>query len=201
MIGSLRGKLTGKQAPRLLVEVGGVGYEVEAPMSTVYELPAVGGEVFLFTHLVVREDAQTLYGFASEAERSLFRGLLKVNGVGAKVALAVLSGVSVDGFARAVLDGDLTALTRVPGIGRKTAERLIVEMRDRISGEAPAPAGEVGLTAGKAQGPREEAAAALVALGYKPQEVAKMLDGVNGDGLASEEWIRRALQAAARRRG
>lgn len=200
MIGSLRGKLTSKQAPRLLVEVGGVGYEVEAPMSTVYELPAVGGEVFLFTHMVVREDAQTLYGFATEAERSLFRGLLKVNGVGAKVALAVLSGVSVDGFARAVLDGDLTALTQVPGIGRKTAERLIVEMRDRISGETPAPAGEVRL-AGKAQGPREEAAAALVALGYKPQEVAKMLDAVDAKGLASEEWIRRALQAAARRRG
>jgi holliday junction DNA helicase RuvA len=200
VIGSLRGTLVAKQAPRLLVEVAGVGYEVEAPMSTVYELPAVGEPVFLYTHLVVREDAHTLFGFASEAERSLFRSLLKVNGVGAKVALAILSGISVEGFARSVMDGDISALTRVPGIGKKTAERLVVEMRDRIGGTEPPPAGEVRLS-GAVQGPRDEAHAALVALGYKPQEASRLLDAVEGDGLGSEALIRQALQAVARRRG
>ncbi len=199
MIGSLTGTLSVKQPPRLLVEVGGVGYEVEAPMSTIYALPPVGTEVRLFTHLVVREDAHVLFGFASEAERSLFRGLLKVSGVGSRVALAVLSGISVDDFVRCVLDGDAGALTRVPGIGRKTADRLIVEMRDRFAGAAPA--GEAPLAGQRTQGPREEAQSALVALGYKPQEAARMLDAVDAEGRGSEELIRAALQAAARGRG
>ncbi len=196
MIGTLTGRLASKQPPRLLVEVGGVGYEVEAPMSTIYTLPPVGGEVRLFTHLVVREDAHVLFGFATEAERSLFRGLLKVSGVGARVGLAVLSGVTVDEFVRCVTDADAATLTRIPGIGRKTADRLIVEMRDRLAGAVPA--GEAPITGGAAQGPREEAQSALVALGYKPAEAVRMLDAVEGDAGSSEDLIRLALQAVAR---
>lgn len=199
MIGSLTGVLAARQPPRLLVEVGGVGYEVEAPMSTFYQLPATGETVQLYTHLLVREDAQNLYGFATEAERSLFRGLLKVSGVGAKVALAILSGISVEAFTRCVLDGDVGALTRVPGIGKKTAERLIVEMRDRVSGAAPLPAGEVPFPGAASQTPRDEAHSALVSLGYKPQEAARMLEAVNGDDQTSEALIRAALQSMAKR--
>lgn len=199
MIGSLTGVIAAKHPPRLLVEVGGVGYEVEAPMSTFYALPAVGDSVRLHTHLVVREDAHQLFGFATEAERSLFRSLLKVTGVGAKVALAILSGVSVEGFTRCVLDGDVGALTRVPGIGRKTAERLVVEMRDRVGSGAEVAAGEVPLTAGATQTPRDEAYAALVALGYKPAEATRMLDAVKTEHPTSEALIREALKAVARR--
>ncbi len=198
MIGSLRGTLVSKQPPRLLVEVGGLGYEVEAPMSTIYELPAVGGQVHLHTHLVVREDAHILFGFATEQERSLFRALLKVNGVGAKVALAILSGISVDAFARSVMVGDVSALTKVPGIGKKTAERLVVEMRDRVDGAGPLAPGEVSLTGKAVQGPREEAQSALIALGYKPQEVVRMVDSVFTDALTAEDMIRLALQNAGR---
>ena len=132
MIGSLRGRLASKSPPGLLLEVGGVGYELEAPMSTFFDLPAVGEEVKLLTHLVVREDAHILYGFLTEGERQLFRGLLKVSGVGPKLALAILSGISLDGFAACVSAQDIGALTRIPGVGRKTAERLLIEMRDRL---------------------------------------------------------------------
>lgn len=199
MIGSLNGIIAAKHPPRLLLEVGGVGYEVEAPMSTFYSLPAVGEKVRLHTHLVVREDAQQLFGFATEAERSLFRGLLKVTGVGAKVALAILSGISVEGFSRCVLDNDVGALTRVPGIGKKTAERLVVEMRDRVGSGAAVTAGDVPLAAGATQTPRDEAFSALVALGYKPAEAARMLDAVKNDNATSEALIRDALKAVARR--
>lgn len=195
MIGTLEGRITGKQPPWLLLEVHGVGYELEAPMSTFYELPATGSDVRLFTHLVVRDDAHLLFGFASERERSLFRALLKVNGVGARVALAILSGISVDGFTRCVSEGDAAALQRVPGIGRKTAERLVVEMRDRFAQEAGT--GAAALAGGRALAPREEAHSALVALGYKPREAAKMLEGVD-DQVSSEEMIRLALQSVAR---
>src|SRR5215470_14424003 len=133
MIGSLRGRIAAKTPPQLTVDVGGLGYELEAPMSTYFSLPAVGEEVHLLTHLVVREDAHILYAFATEAERRLFRSLIKVSGVGPKIALALLSGISVDAFAQCVQNEDVTTLTRIPGVGRKTAERLIVEMRDRLA--------------------------------------------------------------------
>lgn len=193
MIGFLRGMLLRKQPPHLLVDVRGIGYEVEAPMSTFYDLPDVGSEIELFTHLSIREDAHVLFGFGSEAERRFFRSLIKVNGVGPKLALTILSGISVDGFIRCVQENDTAALTRLPGIGKKTAERLVVEMRDRLD-DVGAPV----LAAGVRANPRDEALSALVSLGYKPQEAAAMLRGIKDDGLSSEELIRRALQGALR---
>ena len=199
MIGSLTGTLASKHPPQLTVECHGVGYEVEAPMSTCFVLPAVGAKVTLLTHLVVREDAQLLYGFATEAERRLFRALIKVNGVGPKLALTVLSGASVDDFARCIRDGDATQLTRLPGIGKKTAERLIIEMRDRLD-LAPALDGSGAATPGK---PGEEALAALVALGYKPNDAAAMVREAQRDGgdSTTEDLLRRALSRALHRKG
>ena len=202
MIGSLRGRLTIKQPPQLLIEVGGVGYELEAPMSTFYALPAPGEEVRLLTHLVVREDAQVLYGFMREEERRLFRLLIKVSGVGPKIALAILSGSDADAFASCIAAGDTASLIRIPGIGRKTAERLVLELRDRVTTHAGATP-----TLGEATGggPRGEALAALSALGYRPAEATRMVDAAVGEGGAgvadaptsTEEIIRRALQSAA----
>jgi Holliday junction DNA helicase RuvA len=193
MIGYLRGVLVRKQPPHLLIDVNGVGYEVEAPMSTFYTLPEIGVEVTLHTHLVVREDAQVLFAFGSETERRLFRTLIRVNGVGPKLALTILSGISVEGFVRCVRDNDTVSLTRMPGIGKKTAERLVVEMRDRLE-EASSPA----ILTGASVNPRDEALSALVALGYKPQEGAHMLQSIKDKDLSSEELIRRALQSAVR---
>ena len=193
MIGFLRGVILRKQPPHLLIDVHGVGYEVEAPMSTFYNLPEAGGEITLFTHLVVREDAQVLFAFGSEAERRFFRSLIKVNGVGPKLALTILSGISVDGFVRCVRENDAAALTRLPGIGKKTAERLVVEMRDRLD-DVGAPASLTGVPSH----PRDEALSALVSLGYKPQEASHMLQAIKETGLSSEELIRRALQGALR---
>ena len=198
MFGFLRGRLAAKQPPLLVLDVNGVGYELTAPMSTFYELPSVGEELVLVTHLLVREDAQILYGFINEEERALFRSLLRVSGIGAKIALAILSGISADGFAHCVRTEDAATLIKVPGIGRKTAERLIVEMRDRI--DAGAGAGEVGLTStiattGKAT---EEAYGALVALGYKPAETTRLLKNVDTDELSAEEIIRLALKGAVK---
>ena len=195
MIGSLRGRISSKTPPQLTVEVGGVGYEVEAPMSTYLQLPAIGAEVRLLTHLIVREDAHVLYGFASEEERRLFRSLIKVSGVGPKIALALLSGISVSAFAQCVQSQDVTTLTRIPGVGRKTAERLIVEMRDRL---APAEEG-TGLpaTAGGVSA-ESEAFDALVALGYRPAEATRLLKGVAPGTHSTEELIRRALKSAVR---
>lgn len=198
MIGCLRGMLASKSPPQLLLEVGGVGYEVEAPMSTFYVLPAVGQELRLLTHLVVREDAHVLYGFATEDERRLFRSLLKVTGVGPKMALSILSGVSVDAFATCVSSNDVASLTRIPGVGRKTAERLVIELRDRVTTPGAVPGVPADLAAGGAEG---EAFAALVALGYKPAEASRLVKLGSGAGLATEELIRRALQAAAREQG
>ena len=202
MIGSLRGRLTVKQPPQLLIEVGGVGYELEAPMSTFYALPAPGEEVRLLTHLVVREDAQVLYGFMREEERRLFRLLIKVSGVGPKIALAILSGSDADAFASCIAAGDTASLIRIPGNGRKTAERLVLELRDRVTTHAGATP-----TLGEATGggPRGEALAALSALGYRPAEATRMVDAAVGEGGAgvadaptsTEEIIRRALQSAA----
>ena len=196
MIGHLRGRLVRKAPPALIVDVNGVGYELEAPMSTFYRLPELGAEVELHTHLVVREDAQLLYGFATEDERRLFRDLLRVGGIGPKIGLALLSGVDVETFMRCVEAQDAGALTRIPGIGRKTAERLLIEMRDRIRalGQMPAATPRAGDTAGA----RAEAFSALVALGYKPVEANRLLQGVEQEGAGTEELIRRALQAAAR---
>ncbi|MFO1375932.1 MAG: Holliday junction branch migration protein RuvA [Steroidobacteraceae bacterium] len=200
MIGFLRGRLARKQPPALLIDVGGVGYELEAPMSTFYRLPQVGDTVELQTHMVVREDAQLLYGFATTTERQLFRDLLRVSGVGPKIGLAILSGISVDAFLLCVEAQDAASLTRIPGIGRKTAERLLVEMRDRIRAlEGGDAVGATSVAAGSEGGAaRAEAQAALVALGYKPAEVLRLIRAVDAEGVPTEELIRRALQAAVR---
>jgi len=195
VIGSLRGRISAKAPPQLTVEVGGVGYELEAPMSTFFQLPPVGAEVHLLTHLVVREDAHVLFGFGSEEERRLFRSLIKVSGVGPKIALALLSGISVADFHQHVQSQDIGALTRVPGIGRKTAERLIVEMRDRLTAPELAAGAPGGALAGS---PETEAYAALVALGYRPAEATRLLKGAGPGTQSTEELIRRALQGAVR---
>lgn len=196
MIGYLRGVLRRKEPPTLLVEVGGIGYELEAPMTTFYELPAVGETVALHTHLVVREDAHLLYGFARETQRRQFRALLKVNGVGPRVALAVLSGLSESELTRCVMHDDVARLTHVPGIGRKTAERLIVELRDRLATE-PAIAPAAASAAERERDPLAEAVSALIALGYKPPEASRAVRAVPSQGLSTEEIIRQALQAMA----
>ena len=205
MIGRITGTLVEKTPPALLVDAHGVGYELEAPMSTFYKLPATGQAVALHVHMVVREDAQLLYGFGSKLERSLFRELLKVSGVGAKVALSILSGMSADDFAATVGAGDANALVRVPGIGKKTAERLVVEMRDRV--EALVPASLPGMSGGGAapgdDSPSGQAMEALASLGYKPAEAKKLVDGATKEagekGFASvEETIRAALKRAVR---
>ena len=196
MIGFLRGVLVARHPPQLLVEVGGVGYEVEAPMSTFYQLPETGEPVRLLTHLLVREDAHVLYGFASEEERQLFRNLIKVGGVGARIALAILSGISVDAFARCVQAEDAASLTKIPGVGRKTAERLIVEMRDRLKKTGAGVAQSI--ASGAAGSPSDEAFGALVALGYRPAEAQRLLKQVEEQADTTEAMIRAALQAAAR---
>ena len=193
MIGSLCGKLIFKKAPAVIIECNGVGYDVETPMSTFFELPAVGEELFLFTHLLVREDAQILYGFATDDERSLFRTVLKVRGIGAKIGLAVLSAMSVAGFNRCIEYEDTTALSKIPGIGKKTAERLIIEMRDRI--DKSVATDTIKLTV--EQGAKSEAVDALVALGYKPAEVNKLIARLDVDGQSAEGIIRLALRQAA----
>ncbi len=200
MIGFLRGKLVAKSAPTLLLDVHGVGYEVEAPMSTFYNLPGLGEEVQLHTHLVVREDAHILFGFSGEADRALFRSLIKVNGVGARLALTLLSGLSVDEFYRTVLNSDTAALVKLPGIGKKTAERLIIEMRDRLPdiGSAATASPESRFKLSLTSDPRQEAVSALVALGYKAQDANRMVRDISSEDKTSEEIIRMALQTAGR---
>jgi holliday junction DNA helicase RuvA len=195
LIGFLHGRIAAKMAPAVTLDVGGVGYELDAPMSTFLNLPAVGETVRLITHLVVREDAHVLYGFATEEERRLFRNLLKVSGVGPKIALGVLSGMSVEGFTRCVVAEDVTTLTRIPGIGRKTAERLIIEMRDRVNA-MPTAAGLPGRSSGS--DPQSEAFDALVALQYKPAEATRLLKAIDVGTHSTEELIRMALQGAIR---
>ncbi len=205
MIGYLRGKLVGLRPPELVIDVHGVGYEVEAPMSTCAELPSVGDEVLLLTHLAVREDAHSLYGFRTEEERSLFRNLLKVSGVGARVALAILSGVSVAGFVQYIEDEDEARLTRVPGIGKKTAQRLIVEMRDRLKkggfASTVAGANAAAAAAGLSAGSEREAFDALQALGYKPAEAQRMLKQVQDKSLGTAELVRHALRGPSKQGG
>ena len=204
MIGRIRGLLVHKQAPFILVEVGGVGYELQVPMTTLFQLPELGSEVSLVTHFVVREDAQLLYGFIEEGDRSLFRQLIKVSGVGPKLALTILSGMDAKSFARCVQRDDIASLTALPGVGKKTAERLLVEMRDKLKdwfahlenvidegagGVSPTPPADI---AADAEG-------ALITLGYKPQEASRMVTAVNDDSVIdSEELIRRALKSVVK---
>ena len=195
MIGRLRGILAYKSPPWLVIDVGGVGYELEAPMSTHYDLPDVGREVLLFTHYAQKEDSVALYGFLREGERRLFRDVQKVSGVGAKIALAVLSGASVDEFARMVQAGDIAALTRIPGIGKKTAERMVVELRDRA---ADMVAGLPGGGAALVGDPMSEAISALQALGYKPADATRMARDATAPGDEAATIIRKALQSALR---
>lgn len=194
MIGSLRGVLAHKQAPTIIVECNGVGYEVETPMSTFLELPPTGDQVFLHTHLLVREDAQVLYGFSTEDEKALFRALLKVSGVGAKMALAVLSAMGVGDFQRCVEYEDAATLVKIPGVGKKTAERLIIEMRDRVE-KLHASNGPKTVTI--ETNARSEAVDALIALGYKPRDVNKLVGEFDTEGMSAEDIIRKALKQVA----
>ncbi|MBK1716452.1 Holliday junction branch migration protein RuvA [Thiocystis violacea] len=200
MIGRLRGQLLAKQPPQLLLDVGGVGYELEAPMSTFYELPPVGGTVTLITHLVVREDAQILYGFIRDQDRALFRALIKVTGVGARMALAILSGMDAARFAQCVEQEDSDALIRIPGIGKKTAQRLVIEMRDRIDGLGAGGSPGIGMPR-PAGGERDQALAdavsALVALGYRPPDANRMARAADDGAKTSEEIIRSALRTVS----
>lgn len=197
MIGRLRGKLLHKQPPYLMIEVNGVGYELEATMNAFYGLPPVGDEATLYTHLVVREDAHLLYGFADHDERAMFRNLIRINGVGARLALTILSGISVDAFCRCVRENDSETLVRLPGVGKKTAERLIIEMRDRLGHGA-----DDGISSEPRRGDHvdtvkdavSDAVSALIALGYKPQEASRMVRRVEVAGMDSEHIIRSALQ-------
>ena len=199
MIGRLRGEIIAKHPPRVLIDVGGVGYEVEAPMSTFYDLPPVGESVTLITHLVVREDAHVLYGFLRERDRALFRGLLKVTGVGAKMALGILSGMDAQRFAQCIEQEDLTALSRLPGIGKKTAQRLVMEMKDRVAdlgGGLTAVAGSAASASPVADEPLTDAISALIALGYRPADANRMARAADDGAKTSEEIIRAALKAA-----
>jgi len=199
MIGYLHGVLRDKQPPALLIEVQGVGYEIEAPMTTFYDLPAVGEPVRLYTHLAVREDAHTLYGFSKLSDRTLFRTLIKVNGVGAKLALTILSGMEAGLFAACVQAGDTASLVKLPGVGKKTAERLVVEMRDRLADWDVSGAADAGkVPVADVLNPVEEAVSALVALGYKPADASRMVRAVDVDDLDTEAIIRSALQAMVR---
>lgn len=202
MIGRIRGQLIHKQPPDILVEVGGVGYELQVPMTTLFQLPGISEEVVLLTHFVVREDAQQLYGFVDEADRTLFRQLIRISGVGPRLALTILSGMDARSFARCVQSDDLTSLVALPGVGRKTAERLLVEMRDKLKDWLDEVSAGIDGDPAQPPAPRAadriaEAESALVALGYKPAEASRMVAAVNDDGVVdSEDLIRRALKSA-----
>lgn len=200
MIGFLRGKLAFKAPPLLMLDVNGVGYELEAPMTTFYNLPAIGSEIMLHTHLVVREDAHILFGFSTEADRLMFRTLIRVNGVGPKLALTILSGQSAEEFQRCIHNNDTQALVRLPGVGKKTAERLIIEMRDKLPGLTNSV--DVSVTnADKVQpvnNPKQEAISALCSLGYKPLDAGKMVQHISTEGKSCEDIIRLALQGSVR---
>ncbi|AVO54604.1 Holliday junction DNA helicase subunit RuvA [Ectopseudomonas oleovorans] len=201
MIGRLRGNLAEKQPPHLLLDVNGVGYELEVPMTTLYRLPSVGEPVTLHTHLVVREDAHLLYGFFEKRERELFRELIRLNGVGPKLALALMSGLEVDELVRCVQAQDTAALVKVPGVGKKTAERLLVELKDRFKAWESIPSiaplvvePQSALAVSSAE---NDAVSALISLGYKPQEASRAVAAIKEDGLSSEDLIRRALRGMA----
>lgn len=198
MIGFIRGKLISKTPPQLVVDVQGVGYEVEAPMTTFYDLPALGEDLKLFTHLVVREDAHILFAFSTETDRLMFRTLIKVNGVGPKLALTILSGQSAEEFRRCIHDNDVNTLVRLPGIGKKTAERLIIEMRDRLPDIAETSHSTTATNSRvSVNNPKQEAISALCALGYKPQDASKMVKNIPAENNSCEQIIKMALQGAA----
>jgi len=198
MIGRLSGTLIQKQPPLLMIDVQGVGYEVHAPMSTFYNLPELDKPVVLLIHMVVREDAQLLYGFYSDSERRLFKSLIKVNGVGPKLGLTILSGISANEFVQVVKNNDETGLVRLPGIGKKTAQRLIVEMKDRLNDwDVPSENGETTTmpdNSGSEQDIIKEATSALIALGYKPAEASKMINRLDKQNQSSESLIKQALK-------
>ena len=200
MIGQLRGSIISKRAPEVVLDVNGVGYEIEVPMTSFYELPGAGAEVTLFTHLAVREDAHTLYGFASKNDRDLFRSLIKVSGVGGKLALALLSGMSSHEFVMTIKANDISSLTRIPGVGKKTAERLVIEMRDRLKDWQSSGNGDIAEKVARDNAPPDgirDAISALVTLGFKPPEASRMVSAIDTRGLASEEIIRQALQSVS----
>ena len=199
MIGWLQGKLLAKKPPALLLDVNGVGYELEAPMTTFYDLPEPGSQATLFVHHLVRDDAQSLYAFARERERDVFRLLIKVNGVGAKLALTILSGMDAVTFSRCVLEDDTATLVKLPGIGKKTAQRLVMEMRDRLNGADNSQlAASSGVAAAASADPASEAINALVALGFKPQDASRQVHAVANEASSSEDMVRLALKTFVR---
>ena len=201
MIGRLQGTILEKQPPSILIDVHGVGYELEASMSTFYQLPDCGENITLHTHLVVREDAQLLYGFYSLSERQMFRNLIKISGVGPKLALTILSGMSAEDFSRCIMDGDSKALTRLPGVGKKTAERLVIELKDRLEkDDSIRLPGSTGTTANieRQANPVNDAVSALISLGYKAQQASQMIRDIDVEAKSTEEIIRAALQGGAR---
>jgi len=194
MIGFLRGILVSKTAPQILLDINGVGYDLTAPMSTIYELPETGQQVQLLTHLSIREDAHILYGFLSEQERSLFRSLIRINGVGPKLALAILSGISIADFQRCVYENNIATLVKLPGIGKKTAERLIIEMRDRLPAITGINERHADSTATTSH-TTSEAINALIALGFSEADARRMVSKIDSDSMNSEAIIRLALQS------
>ncbi|MEM6998258.1 MAG: Holliday junction branch migration protein RuvA [Pseudomonadota bacterium] len=199
MIGFLRGTIIKKQPPLLLLDVQGVGYEIEAPMTTFYALPEVNNDVEIYTHMVVRDDAHLLFGFATEEERHLFRTLIKINGVGAKMGLTILSGIEAEEFALCVKNNDTDRLVKLPGVGKKTAERLIVEMRDRLDKLPATSVSPISEKSNVSNDPVNEAVSALIGLGYKPQEASKFVLAVTNENMSSEELIREALKNSVKK--
>ena len=204
MIGYLRGTLLEKQPPHVLLDVNGVGYELEVPMTTLFQLPEVGEPLVLHTHLVVREDAQLLYGFYTKRDRALFRELIRLNGVGPKLALALMSGLSVDELIQCVHAEDTARLMKVPGVGKKTADRLLVELKGRFENWNSTPlGGQAGMEPAQAsavtqaQNAESDAVSALIGLGFKPAQASRAVSAVNEEGLSSEDLIRRALKSMA----
>ena len=199
MIGQIKGRLIEKNAPQILVEIGGITYEILVPMSTLYQLPDLGGMVHLHTHFSVREDAQILYGFFDEESKRMFRSLIRVNGVGPKLALGILSGMSVDEFVQTVKSNDSDSMVKMPGVGKKTAERLIIEMRDKLSEWGSTDASS-DLTLAPRSTFIKDAEIAMVSLGYKPQQAARAISQVlknNPEIDDSEELIRFSLKSMA----
>ena len=201
MIGRMKGRLAEKTPPDILIDVNGVGYELQVPMNTFYRLPELNEEVLLHTHFVVREDAQLLYGFYDVRERSLFRELIKINGVGPKLGLAILSGIESNEFVRVVRNNDVNALVCLPGIGKKTAERLIIEMRDKLKDWQSDASDDSELNSAGPFGTNQaigEAESALVALGYKPKEAERAVKSVASEGMSNQDLIRNALKVMAK---
>lgn len=198
MISQIRGTLLEKTTHSMILDVNGLGYEIEVPLSTAFNLPDAGGQVHLFTHFVVREDAQLLFGFLKRADRDMFRTLIKVNGVGPKLGVAILSGLDSQGLARCVQNDDVSSLVKLPGIGKKTAERLLIELRDKIqqvAGVDETPEAAHGGQGGEPLDAQSEAETALIALGYKPQDAAKMIKRVNAPGMSLEDLLKNALKS------